>query len=196
MLSGLRLVIGGVCAALIAVLTGLGVSATMRSYVAPAAALPARGALIEPADHPEWKQFLVRAALRRADELNRLRDLPGGLSGNNGDGASTASLPGGANDSAPDDETGSIAQTPSVMIPIDIGETSSTELPVARPKEPAQAQPAQAQPARAQAERVKSEVARPAKSVRKPRARRSKPAATPAAATNPFNQLFGDSRAN
>lgn len=37
---------------------------------------PVRGAMIERRDHPEWRQFLIRAAIQRADELNRLRDLP------------------------------------------------------------------------------------------------------------------------
>ncbi|MGH9806318.1 MAG: hypothetical protein ACRD9W_03505, partial [Terriglobia bacterium] len=37
---------------------------------------PVRGAMIERNEHPEWRQFLILAAIQRADELNRLRDLP------------------------------------------------------------------------------------------------------------------------
>lgn len=35
-----------------------------------------RGALIDRDEHPEWRQFLIRAALLRANEIERLRDLP------------------------------------------------------------------------------------------------------------------------
>ena len=37
---------------------------------------PARGALVAREHHPETRQFLIMAALRRADELSRLRELP------------------------------------------------------------------------------------------------------------------------
>jgi hypothetical protein len=35
-----------------------------------------RGPLLNRDEHPEWRQLLIRAALRRADEINRLRELP------------------------------------------------------------------------------------------------------------------------
>ena len=50
---------------------------------------------------------------------------------------SVAGLPTGRSDTDPeaDDATGSIVQPPAATIPIDVGETSSTELPVATPEE-------------------------------------------------------------
>jgi hypothetical protein len=90
-------------------------------------ATPARGVLIEATEHPQWRQFLMRAAVRRADELNRLRELPGMPVR---DAGKIAALPTGRSDSDPDDETGAISEPPSATMPLEIGETSSTELPV------------------------------------------------------------------
>lgn len=108
----------------------------------------ARGPLMDQDTHPEWRQFLIRAALRRAGELERLRDLrdtivrvpeavvpepqieiviepptPAAPL------PQVAGLPSvGAHDE--DDVTGSIGADPGATIPIEIGEGSSTELPV------------------------------------------------------------------
>lgn len=104
--------------------------------------MPARGALITRFNHPEWRQLLIHAALRRTDELNQLRFLPDTkLYGEIGvpdtanakdmqTGPEVAGVPPSRVGSEPEDLTGTIAQAPDAAIPISIGETSSTELPV------------------------------------------------------------------
>lgn len=100
---------------------------------------PARGALIDRSAHPEWRQFLIQAALKRADEIDRLRDLPDGRA-DMGNGATTATakaadklagLPVALDEADVEEQTGAINVAPSATIPIDIGATSSSELPVA-----------------------------------------------------------------
>lgn len=114
----------------------------------------ARGALVDPGRHPEWRQFLIQAAFLRADELERLRRLPDivisrpALEAYGGEvldraliealnkaapidptAPKFASLP-VAEEAEPEDVTGSIGDDPGASMPIDIGAASSTELPV------------------------------------------------------------------
>ena len=95
-----------------------------------------RGAMIARSEHPEWRQFLIQAAIRRADELNRLRELPD-MPADTAPRAQGRRPADRARDSDPeaDDETGSIVQPPAATLPIDIGEPSAFELPVATPEE-------------------------------------------------------------
>jgi hypothetical protein len=154
-----------------------------------AATLAARGALEQIGAHPEWRQFLILAAIRRADELDRLRDLPDmpGRSPRTQDAGKFAGLPAERNDADPDDETGSIKDTPSATIPIEIGEPSSTELPVAAPPE---SPPVITTPERAKAP---NEIRK--RGVH--RARRAKALAktNPPAPVDPFEALFAGSQA-
>ena len=111
--------------------------------------MSAHGALIDAGNHPEWRQFLILAALRRADEITRLRDLPDTptrlpeipfvapeysapeFPQATTDGSANASIQtAGLAALDTDDETGSINIVPGATIPIEIGERSSTELPV------------------------------------------------------------------
>ena len=129
MLPILRILpVGGVFLAIMILLLALGAPGGSRPSLTPAV-MPARGALIQSGEHPEWRQFLILAATRRAVELNRLHELPGGP------GRAVAGLPIDRGDADADIETGTIVETPSATIPVDIGETSSLELPVSNSEE-------------------------------------------------------------
>jgi len=108
----------------------------------------ARGPLIDQDGHPEWRPFLIHAALRRAGELERLRELRDTIvqlpeaveteprieivieaPSRTGGDPQVAGLP--SDDTQGDDDvTGSIGSDHGATIPIEIGEASSTELPV------------------------------------------------------------------
>jgi hypothetical protein len=110
MLPILRIIpVGGVLLAIMILVLSLSPPSGLNPGLAPTAML-ARGALLQINEHPEWRQFLLLAATRRADEISRLRELQ-------------------------DEETGSINETTTATIPIEIGERSSTELPVVAPAE-------------------------------------------------------------
>ena len=123
--------VGGVLLAIMIVVLGLEPPGGSHVVLTPAE-MPVRGALMRMNDHPEWRQFLILAAVRRADELSRLRELPNTPVR---DAGKVAGLPTNRNDSDPDDETGTINEMPRLTIPLDIGETSSTELSVITPEE-------------------------------------------------------------
>lgn len=144
----------------------------------------ARGALLDRERHPEVRQFMILAALKRADELNRLRDLPDtptrtepSATVSPAEQPKVAGLPADRLDSDPD-EPAAATETPSVSIQVEIG-----ELPVA-PKETTSAteKPEQAKPQR--------EIQRRA---HRPRRARTASGATSQRPFNLFEVLFAQS---
>ena len=147
MLPILRIIpVGGVLLAIAILILALDPPVGPHAHVT-AAMTPARGALIAREQHPEWRQFLILAAFRRADALSKLRDLPD---------TPTRTAPlvrpeviapaKPAVDRPPEkiagvhpgtttagDITGSTSSD--AAIPVDIGESSSAELPVIPHKE-------------------------------------------------------------
>lgn len=138
--------VGGVLLAI--TILGLALIPPGRSHMQFSATdAPARGALIRQYEHPEWRQFLLLAAMRRAEELDRLSALP-----NASDWpeipdvpldyvpehppalpqleSKVAGLPVAHDETGSEDVTGSTSIAPSATMPIDIGEASSSELPV------------------------------------------------------------------
>jgi hypothetical protein len=184
MLPILRILpVGGVLLAILILALALNPPGGSHPSMVPAV-MPARGALMQTGDHPEWRHFLILAATRRADELNRLRDLPDTPTRTTRvkDARKVAGLPADRSDADPDDETGSITEVPGATIPVEIGETSSTELPVTRSEEKP--------PVIRKLERVKPPEEPRKKAVR--RAHRTKPLAKtgPAAQFNFFEAFF------
>jgi hypothetical protein len=180
--------------------------ALLAGFVAPAPNPPghvarlARGPLIEAAEHPEWKQLLVQAAYRRADELERLRNMPDepeivlvkpAIIEAASAPEQLASLPATPAESELNDVTGSIDETPSMTIPVEIGEASSIELPL---REQDLQPPVQ----------VPATLKRPNQSQRKLPARpriknakvRTKPPVQPPPMQDFFSALFSTPRAN
>lgn len=145
MLPILRILpVGGVFLAIMLLVLALNPPAGPRTALRPDG-ITLHGALIDRNAHPEWPQLLMLAAIQRAVELNRLRELPDIPTVTAPEPAkikpTIAGLPATRGDADPDpednDTTGSIVQPPAATIPIDIGETSAFELPVVAPEEKA-----------------------------------------------------------
>ncbi len=136
----------------LALLAGFAVHEPVRPQLSHVVA-PARGPLIEANEHPEWKQFLVQAAFRRADELERLHDLPASAmtieaviepavinaetievmhAPEKADEppAQVAALAPERDPDVIEDITASIDEKPTGMLPVEIGASSSAELPL------------------------------------------------------------------
>jgi hypothetical protein len=181
MLPILRILpVGGVLLAILILVLALSPPDGSRSPMAATIA-PARGALVDRDRHPEVRQFLILAALKRADELNRLRVLPDTPAYSDNAQSKVAGLPNDRSDTDPE-ETVSINETPSASIPVEIGEPSSFELPVTSQEESA---PAVRKP----------EPAKPEREIRRRGAHRARHKvtanATPPHQTTLFEILFG-----
>jgi hypothetical protein len=137
MLPILRILpVGGVLLAIMILVLALNPPGGSHPSLTPTV-MAARGALMLAGEHPEWRQLLIQAAIRRADELSRLRELPDNpvRPEPQQSAPKVAGLPSDRNGADPDDETGTINAVPGVTIPIEIGETSSAELPVTKSQE-------------------------------------------------------------
>src|SRR5262245_19552070 len=95
--------------------------------------VPARGVLSDRDRQAETRQFLIHAALKRADQLSRLRDLPDTRAHSEEPKPELAGLPAERSDADPE-ESGSINETPANAIPIEIG-GPSIEVPIPPPQD-------------------------------------------------------------
>jgi hypothetical protein len=175
------------------------------------AMVPARGALVDVGHHPETRQFLIMAALKRADELNKLRELPDTPTRTApppvepaviepapaADEPKVAGLPADRTDSDPDPEEPAATETPNVSIPVETGEMSAPNLPVA----PEQTNSTEGKPAQAKEltkertkEQTKEQVKPQPRDTRRRvahRPRRARAVSAPQQPLNPLEALFG-----
>jgi hypothetical protein len=196
--------VGGVLV-MLALLAGFGAPrpATSSARLTP----PARGPLINAAEHPEWKQFLIQAAYQRSDAIERLKELPDAptivpapvveappaaaerqpsVTEQLPRPQQVAALSAGLDDTLPADPTGSVEASPTDL-PIDIGEASATELPITIQDLPIPIE-------RPQSLKRLDETQRVIKPAKRRHARAQRPAATqtqPAQQQDFFGALFG-----
>ncbi|MGB8036891.1 MAG: hypothetical protein WCF39_02370 [Pseudolabrys sp.] len=140
MLPILRILpVGGLLLAILILVLALSPPDGSRAPLA-SAIVPSRGALLDRERQAEVRQFLIHAALKRADELNRLRELPDSPTRSDNGQSTVASLPGDRSEADPEEPT-SINEAPVVSIPVEIREPSSAELPIAALEESAAKKP-------------------------------------------------------
>jgi len=154
MLPILRILpVGGVLLAILILVLALSPPDGSRAPLSSAMAT-SRGILADRDRQSEMRQFLIHAALKRADELNRLRDLPDTAVRSEEAPPKVAGLPSDRADADPE-ETATTPETPVVSIPIEIGEPSSVELPAIAPQVLPQTQPQEEAPVVKKAEQAK-----------------------------------------
>lgn len=205
MLPILRILpVGGVLLAILILVLALNPPDGPRSPLNTAMG-PARGALVDVGHHPETRQFLIMAALKRADELSRLRDLPDTPTRTApAEPAATApapaepvaeepkvaGLPADRAESDPEPAEPAATETPNVTIPVEPGEVSAPELPAV----PQDTKSTGGNPEQAKAQ-AKSETKPEAKLQQRRRVahrqRRAKAASAPQRPFNLFEALFG-----
>jgi len=133
MLPILRILpVGGVLLAILILVLALSPPDGSRAPLSSAMAT-GRGVLADRDRQSEVRQYLIHAALKRADELNRLRDLPDAPARAGEATPKVAGLPSDRTDADPE-ETATTPETPVVSIPIEIGEPSSIDLPAIAPQ--------------------------------------------------------------
>jgi len=154
MLPILRILpVGGVLLAILILVLALSPPDGSRAPLSPEV-VPTRSAFLDRDRRPEARQFLIHAALKRADELSRLRDLPDTPARSDNEEPKVAALPSDRSESDPD-EPASINETPSVSIPVEAGEPSSSDPPAVVPEgnTPATKNPEHAKPVQRESRR-------------------------------------------
>jgi len=186
MLPILRILpVGGVLLAILILVLALSPPDGSRAPLSSAMAT-GRGVLADRDRQSEARQYLIHAALKRADELNRLRDLPDTPARAEAAPPKVAGLPTDRTDADPE-ETATVPETPVVSIPIEIGEPSSVEVPAIAPQALPQSSPQDEAPAIKKPEQAKP---RPDARRRVYRARPHTRVATKPPQYNFFEMLF------
>jgi hypothetical protein len=149
MLPILRILpVGGVLLAILILVLALSPPDGSRAPLSPTI-VPARGALVDRDHRPEVRQFMIHAALKRANELNRLRELPDTPTRSEDTQPQLAGIPTDRIDTDLQ-EAGSINETPAINVPTEVSEPLPIELPAPPPHDlaPAVKKPEQAKPQR------------------------------------------------